>query len=414
MSCPLEVPLRRAGDVEEHEDACTRRLTLSGSEFGLSLNRAAAAVWDCCSGNRCAQDIELELENCLKLPSGVLRRDVASTLDALYSAGVLIAAPPRTATIDWERLAAPQEDGYDVGVVEENLAAVMKPVEAWSATTWFASCRLYEGLYSNPGMGLRRVQVDHPNLAVAIGLLQSRWQVGYATVSRLLRGAELLLDPQYRLAPDAYFAGSRCHSEDTPPLLGTMWSTANCPYMLAENLVHEIAHQKLFALGIGKESHRCLIENSAVHRFRSPVLTSRLRPMSALVHGIYAYAYVMQLDYKLLEQETNPRLRVLLADRISQNRDRLETGWSELSTHLLVDADGARFFDGLSAWVERLLLPAHPHANRGENSQADTPEDRSRMWRKCYRVRTSEQLRQVTLRSWVMPVVASVRGATVL
>jgi hypothetical protein len=75
-------------------------------------------------------------------------------------------------------------------------------------------------------------------------------------------------------------------------MFGAMWSTVDCPFMLAENFVHEMAHQKLYGIGIFKEHCTGLIANDPGEGFRSPVLDYP-RPMTAIVHAVYSYMYVI-------------------------------------------------------------------------------------------------------------------------
>ena len=85
---------------------------------------------------------------------------------------------------------------------------------------------------------------------------------------------------------DGYSWTSYCHSLDDPHEFGAVRSTIGHPFLLAENLVHEAAHLKLFALGIRKDDCDRLIENSGDELFKSPVIEYRARPMTALVHAI--------------------------------------------------------------------------------------------------------------------------------
>jgi HEXXH motif-containing protein len=77
----------------------------------------------------------------------------------------------------------------------------------------------------------------------------------------------------------------------------TISVTVNDPTGCAEGIVHEIAHQRLHVLGIDLEQHDGVLFNNdgaAVHF--SPIRRDVPRPFSALLHGVYAWSFMLGID----------------------------------------------------------------------------------------------------------------------
>jgi HEXXH motif-containing protein len=147
-------------------------------------------------------------------------------------------------------------------------------------------------------------------------------------------------------------------------MFGAMWSTVDCPFMLAENFVHEMAHQKLYGIGIFKEHCTGLIANDPGEGFRSPVLDYP-RPMTAIVHAVYSYMYVTALDLAILEQEPSGPRRDSIVLRLDVNVGRLEDGRAEMHGNLRLDAEGEQFFAGFYAWLNELIAQGRAIVSAG-------------------------------------------------
>ena len=93
--------------------------------------------------------------------------------------------------------------------------------------------------------------------------------------------------------------------------------------MLASNLVHEVAHQKLFALGVLKESSTALVENDPSELYDSPVITDRQRPMTAGARAVRLMYYVTQLELEVIEVEPPGSRRERMLQRVAHNVRRL-------------------------------------------------------------------------------------------
>ena len=364
----------RAPGVQELEREDELLLFFDVRERGFVLNRSARAVWDLCDGRRTVRDVSRVLEAQLELPRDALFGDVRDTVQGLIAARVLVSRyEPESCEaglpIDWRALARPSAAARDVRMALARFRARNPRSSAWSAPDRRARPSVltcdgevaleyaYRGaiVAANPPQAkLVDAPLDHPNIALAEEHLR-RWPAGMQAVRFLIQSFHPVLDPALPSDETAFLASSCCHSADFEPFFGRMWSTVNCPLMLAENFVHEAAHQKLFALGILKESCHGLITNSPHDGFKSPVITNRPRPMTALVHGVYAYLYVTRLDLEVLAAEPAGPRRQRIVARLRTNVDRIEAGLAEMRPHLQVDSEGRAFFEGLYAWAEELV-----------------------------------------------------------
>ncbi|HKX45195.1 MAG TPA: PqqD family peptide modification chaperone [Planctomycetota bacterium] len=355
---------------------------------GVVLNRSAYAIWDLCDGNRTVEGISRELERLLELPEGALLADVARAVDEFATSGLVELrageeprrpvppqSPSRTSAAP-ERLARPRADLADLDLALAHFAAIAPKAHARylalraepGEPTFLGGQLVLRRCYDRFDTPLVDAPADHPNLAAAMDWL-SAWPLGEAQVRHWMRVLHPLVDERLPDDESGFLRGSSCHSDDSPKFMGTLWSTINCPFMLAENLVHELAHQKLFALGILKEKTSGWIANTPEHIYRSPIITDRLRPMSALVHGVYAYMYVTAFDLAALDRPNPKSVRKALRKRLSVNLGRIRAGGAEIHRHLRTDGQGAQFFAGYFSWLEELEREAE-HA-----AQDSTPQN---------------------------------------
>jgi hypothetical protein len=332
---------------------------------GLSLNPSARAVWELCDGCRTVEDIAHELGVVIDVPASELLPHVQGAVSQLTSARVLeVAASFKNEVpdaVDWARVATPQEDLYDaksaldlLGSREQGQLAT-RPTADGAPTLAGGRVGIRYCYGNSIEKGLVDAPLDHPNIALADEYLKRAWPLAHRHFQILIHSFHPAMYPD-RPSDDSFFLdSSHCHSAEELP--GTMWATVNCPMMLAEAFVHEMAHQKLFGLGVFKESQLRLIENSPDEMYRSPVITTRPRPMSAVVHGVYAYAYVTELDLRMTRTDVgwSATKRGQMVRRLHENAARLEQGLDEIRTHVRTDAAGATFFAGLYRWLDQLV-----------------------------------------------------------
>jgi hypothetical protein len=359
---PSAVPSHAAG-VYEHELADELLLISDERPEGLTLNPSARAIWQLCDGRRSVRQIAGEIAAAVEMPAERLLDDIQGAVAQLVFARLLDVSAEwlveKNLDIDWSRMARPQQDLYDAKTALDLLSASEGAVASRPATTGVpviadGRVTLRHCFGSWIPDYLTDAPLEHPNLAAADAYVRA-WPLGFKAFQLLIHTVHPLLYPDRPDDERFFLQASDCHSLERVP--GALWSTVNCPVMLAEAFVHEAAHQKLFALGVLKESCVRLIANSPDELYRSPVVTTSKRPMTALVHGVYAYAYVSELDLHLVDAdlERDAARRRAMVLRAQENLARLAAGREEMGSHLRTDETGERFFPPFLDWVDDLL-----------------------------------------------------------
>lgn len=193
---------------------------------------------------------------------------------------------------------------------------------------------------------------DHPNLALAAAHLR-RWPAAYAQFKGLVDTVHPCLDAEIQPKYRDISVGSSSYSHER--WFGTICVTVDHPLGCAQAFVHEMAHQKLRALGVSETAAWRLITNSPAERYPSPLQIRHLVPMTALLHDLYTFLHVTALDICLLRTEPDQENHRLLLDLLMRNAIRVEHGLHTLQSHVRTDAAGARFIDGLMQWGTRSL-----------------------------------------------------------
>lgn len=122
----------------------------------------------------------------------------------------------------------------------------------------------------------------------------------------------------------------------------------------AQGIYHEYAHLRLEAMGIGIDQHDGkLLTNIASELYDSSVRFDVKRPMSAVLHGFYAWLMFTENDWQ------NYNAGVLTRDDFMQYSERnwkkIDVGWQEIDRYARWTADGADFWSGCTAWATDLL-----------------------------------------------------------
>lgn len=132
-----------------------------------------------------------------------------------------------------------------------------------------------------------------------------------------------------------------------------------------EGLYHEYAHLRLEAMGVDLETHSgLLLENNNNPIHVSPVRKDIRRPMSAVLHGHYAWLTMSHADVLACEAGDSEVL-----DLIKQNVCKLEEGFLTITQRSLWTSEGSAFCDSLLSWTEAIvarmwnLIPLDEHGD---------------------------------------------------
>jgi hypothetical protein len=256
--------------------------------------------------------------------------------------------------VDWSRVARPQSDGYDSSITlicagEGNAV----PPEETGPTCFDGAVRVrYVGdgcPYDPPMVNAPR---EHPNIARSCELVRN-WPEGFRQIQMLIHTLHPLWDSTVAMhegiGPLSSCSGAK------EGLFGCIFATVENPLTLAEALVHEMAHNKLFGLGVPLEAAKRLIVNSPERLFESPVIRDRKRPMQAVFHATYTFTYMLALNaalYRRLSREEADFSANLLL--MSSNLPAVERGLEIVGKSVETDDHGASFLRGYFKWAEEI------------------------------------------------------------
>jgi hypothetical protein len=273
----------------------------------------------------------------------------------------MLSIPMDAPAIDWSRMAAPQADGYDTDVclaLATTSGSILRPLPyvrrpaGGALTICDGAVAVRPGptpVLGGPRFG--RAPPDHPNLPAAAAYLR-RWPAAYAQFTRLVD----TIDPYLEAIPprlEPVTLGSCSHSLEED--FGVICATVNNALGLAQAMVHEMAHQKLRALGVSFESASRLVTNDPAVLLDSPIRKDRRRPMTAVFHAQYSFIHVTCLDLHMITGEADPVVRDHLLMLLARNVPRMEAGMEELTGRVETDAAGSVFVAAFLAWAAEVI-----------------------------------------------------------
>ncbi|HET8774974.1 MAG TPA: HEXXH motif-containing putative peptide modification protein [Thermoanaerobaculia bacterium] len=274
-------------------------------------------------------------------------------------------------TIDWARMAEPQDDQYDTRVTLALATTGGSPLRPEPYVR-----RSSAGLPTIPGtdVALRYLDQrelapprfalappDHPNLPKALAYLR-RWPAAYEQFLALIDSVHACVDPTIPPEMRVLASGSCSHSHEQ--WFGTICVTVDDPIGCAQAFVHEMAHQKLRALGVSVESAWRLVTNDPGELFPSPIRIGVARPMTAVLHAQYSFIYIVELDLRMLAEERDPAIRERMLQLLMRNVVRMEAGHDTLARNVRTDDAGARFLDAFLAWSLRAIEAGYDTLDR--------------------------------------------------
>lgn len=278
-------------------------------------------------------------------------------------------------TIDWTRLAKPQDDGYDVEVLL-TLADInynYRPrIHAPEGVTLCDGAVAVHAPRINMSMGGNTVDVSDSYTqeeADAQTEFLNKWHAGYV-------GLCCYLDEFWPWRADMMGRGcsSGHHIPSSSSPIHAVYVTVNDLPGCAQGIYHEFAHLRLRTMGIAMETHDgILLTNKDDELYDSSVRFDVKRPMPAVLQGLYAWLMFTENDWQLHHAGLTSASDML--DYCLHNLPKIEAGWSEVEKHARTTAAGADFLHGMWDWATDLLDRCHGVA------QATLPE--SEYVRRC-------------------------------
>jgi hypothetical protein len=265
--------------------------------------------------------------------------------------------------IDWSRMAEPQKDGYDSEVTWIMATSGSSPgrVQPWvrkerrPEDTTICGDLVVARYIDAPEMSPPHFEfapLDHPHLAAAASYLTS-WPEAYDQFTRLIDTVHPCFNPVSvrRHSQSALISCSHSYEE----IFGAICVTVDHPLACAQAFVHEMAHQKLRALGVSNQRALRLITNDPERLYVSPIVSDRLRPMTAVLHAEYSFIYVTQLDLCMFDHEQDDLRRREILALISRNVPRVRSGRATIADAIETDEAGAAFVEAFLDWTDRVI-----------------------------------------------------------
>lgn len=250
--------------------------------------------------------------------------------------------------IDWRRIARPQDDGYDSKVIH-----AFDTARGWKKAVYEpADVTLCEG----------QIAIRAPRIAMSMGdgtlvatpnqewanrqtQALNTWDAGY----RAMRG---YLDELWPWVSGVVGKGcSSGHAVWTPErnyhgVFITIDDWQGC----AQGFYHEFGHLRLESLGIHVESHDgALLLNPPDELYTSSVRYDVKRPMSAVLHGVYAWLMFTENDLHVSPDADTFR------QYASHNLPKIVAGINEIHCYAKWTPNGQAFADGLFDWSDDIL-----------------------------------------------------------
>jgi len=198
--------------------------------------------------------------------------------------------------IDWLRMVKPQSDGHRTHHLKALLSQALRATRSqwYQALPEVTPCFIQGRVKLTHAFGavpstFKAGSLEHPHLPLAEAYL-SQWPEAYQKFPEIVWGVHPVeIESDDPLMQQASFSGSNLSR------YGLIYISMEDPLAMAEAVVHEMTHTKLFALGIQVDTAECFLRNAPEERYYSPVVDS-LRPIPALLHAVYSFIHILELD----------------------------------------------------------------------------------------------------------------------
>lgn len=252
--------------------------------------------------------------------------------------------------MDYALLAEPQLDGSDTAFLLEQAKRVYpfytKPARP-------ESDRSFSGIpiISHRTQGEIHDELNGDKIA-QVGYYLLLWPAGMQAFRTLVDEINFVTYKSISSGAQGCYCGNEVPTSVNP--MRIMTSTFD-PIGGAEGIVHETGHLRLHCLGVHLETHDGrILANDPSELYESPIRKDKLRPMSAVLQGLYSYVNVTQLDIHVYHAEPENGIHYL-----KTNVPRIEEGLSTILAHAKwAPGDGERWGHGFITWTERVIAEA--------------------------------------------------------
>ncbi|WP_452601348.1 aKG-HExxH-type peptide beta-hydroxylase [Pontimicrobium sp. MEBiC06410] len=268
-----------------------------------------------------------------------------------------MAVKTQTHLKDWEIMAVPQPDASDTMLIlkhAKNSNLIPTPPHKENEPKLFnnkVTLRHFtwdENFLSR----FKHAPFNHPSIKEAENIIKL-WPEVYTQFGDIITAFNPVLIQGVEDQKD--YGGSNSHQPNNT--LGSVWATVHNPVLLAQALVHEMAHNKLFALGQHFTSKSPLFKNEDHELFDSPIRLDIPRPISAVFHGVYAFTHVLALD-NILFKKGNTDYKNQVLNVLEHNALRVKKGLFLIEKCAKLTEQGHAFLTTFSKWANQEITEA--------------------------------------------------------
>jgi hypothetical protein len=252
--------------------------------------------------------------------------------------------------INWSKVARPQHDGYDTFVLTE-----LDALRGWSKRPVTAAVTLANGSIGCPLPNASWWHSEPPPIVLEqewadeLTRFLNRWTEGYAS---LISYVDEFWTWRTGRHGHGCTSGHMQMAQHEGHPRHVVYVTSDDYQGCAQGIYHEFGHLRLETCGIAVEDHNgLLLRNPATELYDSSVRKDKQRPMSAVLHGVYAWLMFMENDYHIYLANKDVARFALYA---KHNIVKIEEGVSEIRRYARWTQDGQAFVDGLFEWADDL------------------------------------------------------------
>lgn len=257
--------------------------------------------------------------------------------------------------INWARVAKPQADGYDLAAIA-SIEPRWKKKKSKTAVTLCkgAVAVLPDKARNDPAMLPVTVAALTKAWARAQTDFLDKWPAGYNAIRKYL-------DEFHAFTRPGGGYGRGCSSGHIPLTesgpVHSIHVSINDPAGCAQGIYHEVGHLRLESLGMMLETHdNRLILNGPDELYNSSVRFDKKRPMSAVIHGTYAWLMFTENDYWNYRGGKHDLKNYSLYS--FHNLVKIKNGVKEIKKYARATPAGKAFLSGIYDWADDLLARA--------------------------------------------------------
>jgi len=236
--------------------------------------------------------------------------------------------------MDYGKILIPRKDGKDIELLKELHEIKYPNVPEYG--------HKYAEMGSNLGYGFQSI-LDRKDFVDAVQDGMRIWKEAYSGYHNFIHETWPIAHKDWDGKPTGLGSTSG-HQLDPDGKLIVYVTHTNVPGSV-NGCWHEFGHLRLHALGVDMETNENKVFfTNQEHKYVSPVRKDKYRPLTACLHGLYAWSLMMAYDLKIYK--INPDHLVFM----KMNFPKVEEGVHTLSTKADMTESGHQLLDEYFDW----------------------------------------------------------------